>query len=104
MVLFALSSSGLNIWNGWFLLGCYIGTMLLDIDHNKSKLGRFFWLTTSRVHRKFTHSIVFCVIIGILGGLFRLWFGIGVAFGSLLHLVGDSYTGRLPYLYYPYKR
>lgn len=59
MVLFALSSSGLNIWNGWFLLGCYIGTMLPDIDHNKSKLGRFFWLTTSRVHRKFTHSIVF---------------------------------------------
>ncbi len=104
MFLFFLDSAGVNILNGWFLIGCYLGTILPDIDHDSSFLGRWFWFKQSRVHRKFTHSILFCILSGLAGWIIKLSFGLGIVSGSLLHLFTDSFTGKLPYLYYPYKR
>lgn len=102
--LYFADSAGVNLLNGWFLLGCYLGTFLPDIDHHNSMLGRWFWFRKSKVHRKFTHSVMFCLLAGLAGWILKLDFGIGIALGSLLHLVGDSITGRLPYLWYPYIR
>ena len=93
----------INVFNLWFLFGCYIGTILPDIDHDSSFLGRFFWFNKSGIHRKFTHSILFCILAGLIGWIFNLYFAIGVLLGSLLHLLGDAFTGKLPYLFFPLK-
>ncbi|HHU55135.1 MAG TPA: metal-dependent hydrolase [Acholeplasmataceae bacterium] len=98
-------SADVSILNASFFLGSVLGTFLPDIDHHNSILGRWFWFKQSRVHRKFTHSIMFCILAGLVGWIFLDFsFGIGVILCSLLHLMGDSITGRLPYLWYPYLR
>ena len=100
MFLFFLDSAGINILNGWFLIGCYLGTILPDIDHDSSFLGRWFWFKESKVHRKFTHSILFCILSGCRR-IIKLSFGLG-KFG-LASFLPDSLS-KVPFLYYPYKR
>lgn len=98
-----------------FALGVVIGSLLPDVDHPKSILGRISpipWL-----HKKFkkylrwhflkhggiTHTVL--VNIGIFVGAYinRSMLGAGIAVGYFSHIYIDHVTGnKLPMLYWPF--
>ena len=97
------------------MTGVLIGSLLPDIDHEKSILGRFSpipWL--HRILKKIgihllkhggiTHTALVNIIIGILAYIYGsslLW---GIAFGYFTHLYIDDATGnKLPMLWFPFK-
>lgn len=86
------------------VVGCAIGSLLPDIDIENSLLGRFIpgWLFWR--HRTVTHSILFMIVIGIMGLVLKinLGFTAGMVVGIGTHLVLDAMTPRgLPYLLFP---
>ncbi len=86
------------------MVGCAVGSLLPDIDIDHSLLGRFIpgWLFWK--HRTVTHSILFMIVIGVIGLLFKmnLGFTIGMVVGIGTHLVLDGMTPMgLPYLLFP---
>jgi inner membrane protein len=97
------------------IIGIWIGSLLPDIDHEKSILGRFSpipWLhkILKKIgihlfkHGGITHTALVNIIILILAYLYNsslLW---GIAFGYFTHLYIDDATGnKLQMLWFPFK-
>lgn len=88
-----------------FVVGCGFGSLLPDIDIDNSLLGRFIpgWLLWE--HRTFTHSLLFMLVVGVigvlLGGPYSLIIGLWI--GIMTHLILDAITPMgLPYLFFPF--
>ncbi len=84
-----------------FFILVMIGACLPDIDHPKSKLGKYFkpigWLFE---HRGFFHSIFMLVILSLAVLYFFNWFYTSaIAIGFLSHLISDAITiqGIMPF-------
>lgn len=109
----------------WFITGILFGSVLPDIDHPKSTLGRLFrpitlvldWLfrPITRLmraealftHRGFTHSLLALGLFAavsyyLLSGFQPLW--IGLTLGYISHLIGDMFTVRGCQIFWPYRR
>ncbi len=93
------------------IIPSYIGSALPDIDHPKSHLGRRLKLTSKLVsktfgHRGFTHSLLFCCIVGWLLYQANQSVGIGAFFGILSHILLDMLTpfSKGVALLYPIKK
>lgn len=76
-----------------FIAGSVLGSILPDMDHPKSKLGRLTLpisipLYMSFGHRGGTHSLLF-VTLCLLTALILPDFGIGLGLGVLIHIGGD---------------
>ncbi len=87
-----------------FVVGCGIGSLLPDIDIDGSMLGRFIpgWLLWE--HRTFTHSMLFMLLVGLIGWIIKSPYAldIGLSVGVCTHLILDGVTPMgLPYLFYP---
>lgn len=104
-----------NIFANPTFLGLTVFASLLpDIDHSRSLIGKIFlpvsrYLDRSFGHRTITHSLVFFIATGFLVALIgRVWQveGLGLvyafAFGS--HLIFDMLTRQGVPLFYPWKR
>lgn len=78
----------------------YLGTLLPDIDTEKSLLGRIFHLPIE--HRTWTHAVWFPLLFVVIGFWFApFWW---LAFGYVLHLFFDSLSrGGICWLY-PFRR
>ena len=63
-------------------IGGFIGAVLPDYDFLIGK------------HRGFSHSIICAFIVGIIGCLFNINFGIVLEVSYLLHILLDSFTLR----------
>lgn len=116
------SFEDLNILsNYWFLFSCFLGTILPDIDHPKSMLGRIFfpiskYLNKHHGHRTLTHSLVFIFCSALLYylGLRSLSFlipdlkyGAMTYFftcGILSHSIFDMMTEQGVLFLYPFKK
>ena len=78
-----------------FLIVVIIGSLLPDIDHPKSILGRYFkvfnWMFQ---HRGFFHSVFFLVLVGLFFYLiFGSWiYTYALLLGFVSHLVIDMFT------------
>ncbi len=88
-----------------------IGSVLPDIDHPKSYLGRRFPLISKIVnrafgHRTFTHSLLFCVLVSVALMQTNTSVGIGTFFGILSHILLDILTpfSKGVSLFYPIKK
>ncbi|MDP4086578.1 MAG: metal-dependent hydrolase [Bacillota bacterium] len=94
-----------------FMIFILIGSILPDLDHPKSKLGRkvpifshlMYWIFG---HRKVTHSLLFVGIVGVgsfLGAFILKWsffYAFGLTLGVFSHLMGDFLTNSgIPLLY-----
>lgn len=84
-----------------FFILVLIGALLPDIDHPKSKLGKYFkpigWLFE---HRGFFHSIFMLIILSLVIVYFFNWFyASAIAIGFFSHLVSDAITvqGIMPF-------
>lgn len=72
------------------------GSILPDVDHANSFLGKNFPLLSKIFkHRGFTHSFLFCILIGIC----NKW----IAYGVLVHILFDLMTKNGAKLLYPLK-
>jgi inner membrane protein len=92
--------------------GVILGSLLPDIDHPKSYLGRRLYPISVLIHklfghRGFTHSLLSTSFIGIIGAVYwasnPLFFG-GLLLGYLSHLLGDMFTPRGIPLFYPKRK
>ena len=84
-----------------FFVLVMVGACLPDIDHPKSKFGKYFkpigWLFE---HRGFFHSIFMLIILSLAIVYFFNWFyASAIAIGFLSHLVSDAVTvqGIMPF-------
>jgi len=85
-----------------------LGSLLPDIDHPNSKLGRKIWPISKLLnlifgHRGFFHSIFFVLLISIpIGIYFGSSFGFAIALGVFSHLLSDALTVSGVALFYPF--
>lgn len=91
------------------MAGSVIGSLLPDIDHPKSFLGRWVRpisniLYSTVGHRTFTHSFLFISLIGFLASHFDLWLGIGVAVGVFSHILLDMTSRAGVAFLYPFAK
>lgn len=97
--------------NLWFVAGALIGSFLPDCDTPHAFAGQILplWLLGVK-HRRQTHSLFAAAIFALLTASINMMFGVGMALGYILHLLGDrmTYSGQkngLPYfLWYPGKK
>jgi inner membrane protein len=88
--------------------GVMLGSLLPDIDHPQSYLGRRLWILSAPInklfgHRGFTHSLLSLFLLGTATAVWwannPLFFG-GLLLGYLSHLLGDMTTiSGVPLLY-----
>lgn len=72
-----------------------VGSVLPDIDHEESYLGRKVKFISRRLdHRCFCHSLFFVAIITLIGDLFSKEIAMGLCLGMLSHLVLDMFNKR----------
>lgn len=92
--------------------GIMLGSLLPDIDHPQSYIGRRLWILSAPInklfgHRGFTHSILSLTILGIVTAPWwlvnPLFFG-GFLLGYFSHLLGDMCTISGVPLFYPNKK
>lgn len=85
----------------WHIIGLIIGTLLPDIDTNKSTINNILIVTKLLSfifsHRGFTHSIIGFIIISYVSCLIDicLWLNgisVGIAIGYFCHLITDMST------------
>jgi len=87
--------------------GLILGSLLPDIDHVKSKIGRMVPILSKLVflmfgHRSFFHSLLFIFLLWIILHLVAPFsFVIGLLLGTGSHLLGDMMTHRGIKLLYP---
>lgn len=93
------------------IVPAYIGAALPDIDHPKSHLGRRLKIISRFVsktfgHRGFTHSLLFCTLVGWLLFNVNESVGVGAFFGILSHILLDMLTpfSKGVALLYPIKK
>ena len=89
--------------------GAIIGSLIPDIDHPKSFIGRKVpilpKLLYSHVgHRSLTHSFLFTLGFGLLLGLVNPSFGAGAAIGVLSHIALDMLTPAGVAFLYPFRK
>ena len=105
-VVYARDKFGLDISEGILLVtGCGIGALLPDIDISNSLLGRFIPLWLFVEHRTITHSLLFMLVVCLLGLILKIPYSlnIGLLVGISTHLVLDGLTPMgIPYLLYPF--
>lgn len=85
-----------------------VSSLLPDICHTKSKLGRHFKILSVIVniffgHRTFTHSLLFIVLITILLSLIKTpnYYMVSILGGMLSHVILDMLTPRGVKFLYP---
>lgn len=86
-----------------FIAGSLLGSLLPDLDHPKSRLGRLVLPVSLALygvfgHRGGTHSLLFavlCLLITIISPAF----GLGLVAGVLIHILADmiSYSSGTPF-------
>lgn len=86
-----------------FVILALFGSLLPDIDHPKSKLGKFVkpigWVVE---HRGFFHSLSFLFIVTLVSiYVFKQPYAIPV--GVISHLISDSFTKQGIKLFFPFK-
>ncbi|OEH92989.1 metal-dependent hydrolase [Bacillus solimangrovi] len=93
-----------------YSFGILVGSLLPDIDHPNSKISNAIPVLGKAVsktvgHRTFFHSLIFIVM------LFFLYrtnisndFVTGLILGVTSHIIGDMFTVRGVYLFYPIKK
>jgi len=89
--------------NPLFIIIFILASLLPDIDHPSSKIGRRFkFLNLLFTHRGFFHSLFALLIFTIL--LYFINFLLAIAFftGYFLHLLLDSFTRQGIFLFYPF--
>ena len=79
------------------ICGAAIGGLIPDIDHPDSFLGYAIqpistFLLETVGHRTFTHSLLFSLLISIVGAMFHIMLGIGIGIGMLSHILLDLLT------------
>ena len=95
-----------------FLGAVGFGSLLPDIDEPNSYIGRRFNFLSLFLkilgikHRTFTHYLIFPVIVFLisifLSGIYKTT-GLGIAFGILMHDIGDMLTkGGIKGFFYPF--
>jgi inner membrane protein len=104
----------INIFSDAGLLGLTVlGSVLPDIDHTKSPIGKLFWplsryLDTRYGHRTITHSLLFLVFISLFSYAIQRLFcpsypiGLIFFFSAFSHLVLDMVTISGVPLFYPF--
>lgn len=91
------------------LLCCWAGSILPDIDHTKSLIGKVFYPLSRSINRKFghrtlTHSIMFIVACGFLSYYLTPHLWVVFTLGLFSHLVFDMMTLQGVPLLYPFKK
>lgn len=91
---------------GIFVLGVFIGTLIPDLDNKFSKLGKrkiFRPIQFFIKHRQGFHSLLFLILLMVVGFLiFEMPF-YGFFLGFFLHLGADCFTKRGLRVFYPFK-
>lgn len=84
--------------------GCFLGSLLPDIDHKKSMLGSIIHLPVK--HRTFTHSLLFLLIVTLLSIQLSQSFALGLSMGVFSHMFLDMIGKHSPgiCLLYPSKK
>lgn len=78
----------------WGIVITTLGSLLPDLDHPKSILGRKFPLSTilGIKHRGWMHSLLGLVVFSNLAALINPSLAPGITLGYLLHLIADSFN------------
>ena len=89
-----------------FMFIVLLGALMPDIDHPNSKLGRKLGIISSMLrfifgHRKLFHSLLFVILISLLGYYFNNEAGIALFIGCTTHLIADSVTKQGLNIFYP---
>ncbi|TYS58528.1 metal-dependent hydrolase [Sutcliffiella horikoshii] len=92
-----------------YLSGVVIGSLLPDIDHPRSFIGRRFIVLSKAInkefgHRGLTHSLIFWLILSVLLSAHINYFTLGVSFGYLFHIFGDFFSRSGVPLLLPYDK
>ena len=92
--------------DGFIILTCIvIGSLLPDIDHPSSKLGRYAYPLSAVVqHRGFTHSLISSLILPLPAILISTRYYYALVVGYLLHLLADTLNPSGVMWLYPYKK
>jgi len=86
-----------------FMILVLLGSLLPDIDHPNSKLGKFVkpigWVVE---HRGFFHSLLFLFLITLVSiSFFKQPYALPL--GALSHLISDSFTKQGIKVFFPFK-
>lgn len=95
-----------------FMFFILFGSILSDLDHPKSKLGRKLPIFSHLMylifgHRKITHSLFFIGIVGIASFIITFitkqtyYYSFGLTLGVFAHIAGDYFTNSGIPLFYP---
>lgn len=101
---------GSNFYSLPLLTGAIVGSLLPDIDHPKSYIGRRVPLIPDIVykfwgHRTVTHSMLAIILIALISlplisfGLYKFWYGLIV--GYISHLLIDMLNPQGISLFFP---
>lgn len=108
MVFGALTSSYLAYRMGWDIAWAgvgMLGSVLPDIDHPRSLLGRFNPFARHFTHRGATHSLAGCLAFGLLGyALADAQAAMFLVLGYLSHLLLDACTPKGISFWWPLRR
>jgi len=88
----------------FFVLGfVLLGSVFVDIDSFKSKVGRRVWIFSWFLrHRGFFHSFVGAVFLSLVVDIFNRWAGFGFFVGYISHLFLDCFTKMGVALFWPF--
>lgn len=73
-----------------------LGSLLPDIDHPSSTLGRYNPLVSLMVHRGKCHSVIGCLLMSLPFLMLDVRFFVFVFIGTISHLMGDKLMSVLP--------
>lgn len=84
------------------LAGVLVGAIFVDLDSCSSKIARRFWFVSWIFrHRGVLHSLMVCLGLSLVVGVFSLWLGFGFFVGYSSHLILDCLTLRGVALFWP---
>ena len=86
------------------LIFLILGSLFPDIDTPYSILGRYNLLAQVLSHRRFTHTVICCVIVSSIICIYEWDIGVSFAFGYMTHLLGDTLTPMGIMWFYPYSK
>jgi inner membrane protein len=88
-----------------FVLGfALFGAAFVDVDSCRSRIGKRLWfLSWIFKHRGVIHSLLACLILSLIVGIFSLWASFGFFVGYVSHLALDALTPRGVALFWPLK-
>jgi len=88
----------------WFLLGVVVGSLIVDLDSPKSRVGGYFIFRPFQFltkHRGMMHSLFFGFVVMVIIAIFQAWVAFGFIVGFLGHLLLDSFTRRKIAFFWP---